>query len=143
MHFLKEFRDFINRGNVLDMGIGIIMGTSFTKIVNVLVKNILMPPIGIVLGGVDFSDLKIILKKASEKGPAVTVDYGMFINTLLDFVIVSFCAFIVIKSIGKLRRNIVEQNEGKTCPFCTMLIATQAKKCPHCTADLTPEDLSI
>jgi len=134
--FINEFKAFINRGNVLDMAIGIVIGASFTKIVNTLVANILMPPLGVVLGGVDFSDLKVVIKKATDNTVAVTIDYGLFINTLIDFIIVAFSVFILIKLAGKVRKDAKKASENKTCPYCTMLVSRQATRCPYCISEL-------
>lgn len=104
MSILKEFKSFAMRGNVVDMAIGIIIGASFGKIISSLVNDVLMPPIGMLLGGVDFSYLSITLKSASEGVSAVVVRYGAFINTVIDFLIVAFCMFIVVKGMNKLKR---------------------------------------
>ncbi len=100
---LEEFKNFAIKGNVIDMAIGIIIGSAFGKIVSSLVKDIIMPPIGLLLQGIDFSKLSITLKKASATTPAVTINYGIFINTVIDFLIISFSIFIVIKQINKLK----------------------------------------
>ena len=102
---LQEFKKFAIRGNVMDMAVGIIIGAAFGKIVSSFVADIIMPPIGILLGGVDFSNLTITLKKASEGVAAVTINYGVFINTVLDFVIIAFAIFIVIKQINRLKKK--------------------------------------
>jgi large conductance mechanosensitive channel len=133
--FINEFKEFINRGNVLDMGVGIIIGAAFTKIVNTLVANILMPPIGVIIGGVDFSELKIVIKQATSTSNAVTVDYGMFVNSLIDFTIIAFSVFILIKLVQKFR-NTKKIEDDKICPFCASNISKIAIKCPCCTSDL-------
>ncbi|MBT4850194.1 large-conductance mechanosensitive channel protein MscL [Candidatus Parcubacteria bacterium] len=102
---LKEFKKFALKGNVMDMAVGIIIGAAFGKIVSSFVADIIMPPIGILLGGVDFSNLSITLKEASEGVEAVTLKYGLFINTIIDFVIIAFAIFIVIKQINKLKKK--------------------------------------
>lgn len=102
MSFFSEFKKFAMRGNVLDMAIGIIMGGAFTPIVNSLVNDIIMPPIGLLLGNVDFSQLAITLRKATETDPAVMINYGIFINTIVSFVIVAFAVFILMKSVNRL-----------------------------------------
>ena len=135
-NFINEFKAFINRGNVLDMGVGIIIGSAFTKIVNTLVTNILMPPIGVIIGGVDFSDLKIVIKKATQSSDAVTVDYGLFVNSLIDFLIIALSVFLLIKIIAKLQSKEGKSSKNKECPYCTLIISSKAKKCPHCTGDL-------
>ena len=110
MSLLKEFKTFAMRGNVIDMAVGIVIGAAFGKIVSTLVGNVLMPIIGIVTGGVDFADLKIVLKKATVDAagkaiPGVTIDYGLFINTMIDFVIIAFAIFTVIKLMNRMKRK--------------------------------------
>jgi len=104
MSILKEFRDFAINGNAMDMAVGITIGASFGKIVNSLVNDVIMPPIGLVIGGVDFKDLKIVLKASTQNAPVVTLNYGKFINTVIDFLIVAFSIFIVIKCMNTLKR---------------------------------------
>lgn len=104
MSLLKEFKEFAVKGNVIDMAVGIIVGAAFGKIVSSLVSDVVMPPIGVLLGGVDFSDLAITIKAATETAPAVVIAYGKFIQTVVDFTIISFAIFIAIKAINKLRR---------------------------------------
>lgn len=102
---LQEFKNFAIKGNVIDMAVGIVIGTAFGKIVSSFVTDIIMPPIGALLGGVDFSGLVITIKKASEGAEAITINYGTFINTVIDFVIIAFAIFIVIKQINKLKKK--------------------------------------
>lgn len=102
---LKEFKKFAMKGNVIDMAVGIIIGAAFGKIVSSLVSDIIMPPIGVLLGGIDFSNLSITLKKASEGAAAVTLNYGIFINTVIDFVIIAFAVFVVSKQLNKLKKK--------------------------------------
>jgi large conductance mechanosensitive channel len=102
---LQEFKKFAIKGNVVDMAVGIIIGVAFGKIISSFVKDIIMPPIGVLLGGVDFSGLAITLKEASESVEAVTINYGMFINAVVDFVIIAFVIFIVIKQLNKLKKK--------------------------------------
>ena len=103
--FVKEFKEFAMRGNVMDMAIGIILGAAFGKIVSSLVNDILMPPLGILIGGVDFSDLTIILKDAVGDSPAVTLNYGSFIQVIIDFLIVAFAVFLLVKSLNSLKKK--------------------------------------
>lgn len=143
---LKEFREFAMRGNVMDMAIGIVLGVAFGAIVTSLVNDVLMPPIGLVMGGVDFNDLFInlgdgtyaTLADAQEAGAPV-VAYGAFLNRVLDFLIVAFVIFLVVKQMNRLKRR----EEGpapepteKTCPHCATAIPVAATKCPHCTSQL-------
>jgi large conductance mechanosensitive channel len=147
---LKEFREFALRGNVLDMAIGIIIGAAFTTIVNSLVNDILMPPLGLLLGGVDFSNFYILIKSGSPGGPypsladastagAVTINYGMFINAIISFTLVALAMFLLIRAINRLQAE-EEVKEAppttKDCPFCATSIPLQATRCPHCTSQL-------
>ena len=105
MSIVKEFREFAVKGNAIDMAVGIVIGAGFGKIVASLVSDIIMPPIGLLLGGVDFKNLKLVLKAATINQPAVTLNYGLFINTLIDFLIVAFSIFLVVKGINSLKRK--------------------------------------
>ena len=121
MNFFKEFKEFAMRGNVMDMAVGIILGGSFGKIVSSLVSDVIMPPIGILLGGVDFSNLRLTLKDAyvgatGELIPAVTLNYGVFINTIIDFTIVAFAIFLMIKAINSFHRKKAETPETPPAP---------------------------
>lgn len=141
---LKEFRDFAMRGNVVDMAVGIVIGAAFGKIVSSFVNDILMPPIGLLLGGVDFSDLFINLSgqpleslAAAKAAGAATINYGLFINTVLDFAIIAFAIFIVIRQMNRLRRPEPKAAPTtKACPYCLSTIALAATRCPHCTSQL-------
>lgn len=143
----KEFREFIMRGNVVDMAVGIIIGAAFGKIVTSLVNDILMPPLGLLLGKVDFANLFVnlsgtrydTLAKAKEAG-AATINYGLFINTVLDFIIVALAIFLMIRGINRLRRKPEEAPAAPTtreCPYCFSSIPIKATRCPHCTSQLT------
>lgn len=136
---LKEFKAFALRGNAVDMAVGIIIGAAFGKIVTSLVNDIIMPPIGFILGRVDFSRLAITLYPATTTTPAVTIRYGMFINSIIDFIIVAFAIFFVIKQLHNLTARLEKpvSPTTKSCPFCCSTIAIQAKKCPQCTADIS------
>jgi large conductance mechanosensitive channel len=139
---LKEFKEFAMRGNVVDMAVGIIIGAAFGKIVSSLVKDIVMPPIGKLMGNVDFSDLFINLSsgnfdslKAAQDAGAATINYGIFINTVLDFVIVAFAIFLLIRTMNRLQRQ--EEPAAPTtkdCPECLSKIPLDAKKCAYCTS---------
>ncbi len=147
---LKEFKEFAMRGNVIDMAVGIIIGAAFGTIVKSLVSDVIMPPIGLLLGNVDFSNLFIVLKHGAQAGPfatlaeanaagAVTLNYGVFINTIISFLIVSFAIFIVIKNMNKLKRKEEAPAAAPTtkeCPFCFSTIAIKAVRCPNCTSEL-------
>ena len=147
---LKEFKDFAVKGNVIDMAVGIIIGGAFSPIVSSLVNDIIMPPIGYLLGNVDFSNLYFPITKGEETynslaeaqaAGAVTINYGIFINTLITFVIVAFAVFLLVKCINKLKAEKAEEvaqeaPATKTCPFCCSEININAKKCPNCTSEL-------
>lgn len=141
---LKEFREFIARGNVLDLAVAVIIGAAFAKIVDSLVKDIIMPPIGMILGKVDFSNLFISLNgqdyeslKAAQEAGAPTVNYGIFINQIISFVIVAFAVFMVIKQVNRFKRPGVAAAPGeKPCEFCLMPVPLMATRCPHCTSAL-------
>jgi len=139
MGMLKEFKEFAMRGNVLDMAVGIIIGAAFGKIVSSFVKDVIMPPIGLLLGNVDFSALAITLKEKSAASEAVTLNYGVFINTILDFVIVAFVIFMMIKQMNRFKRKeeapVVEPTT-KECPRCFSAIPIKATRCPNCTSDI-------
>ncbi|MBN1467044.1 large conductance mechanosensitive channel protein MscL [candidate division KSB1 bacterium] len=146
---LKEFKEFALRGNVIDMAVGIIIGAAFGTIVKSLVSDIIMPPIGLLLGNVDFSNLFAVLKQGATAGPyatladaqaasAVTVNYGLFINTIVSFLIVAFCIFLLIRSINRLKRKDETPAEPTTkeCPYCFSTIPVKATRCAHCTSEL-------
>ena len=148
---LKEFKEFAMRGNVVDMAVGIVIGAAFGTIVKSLVADVLMPPIGLLMGGVDFSNLFIIVKEGSVAGPfetlanahaagAVTINYGVFINTIISFLIVAFAIFMVIKGMNSMKKQEEEAPADPTekdCPHCFTSIPIKATRCPHCTSELT------
>ena len=105
MSIVKEFKDFTVKGNAVDMAVGIIIGAAFGKIVSSLVTDVIMPPLGLLIGGVDFKNLKLILKAATNEAPAVAVNYGQFINSIIDFLIVAFAIFLVVKGINNLKKK--------------------------------------
>jgi len=137
MSMLKEFKEFAMKGNVMDMAVGIIIGAAFGKIVSSLVSDVIMPPIGLLLGNVDFSDLAVTLKEASATSPAITVRYGLFLNTIIDFLVVAFAIFLVIKQLNRLKKPApAPVATTKDCPYCLMSIPLKATRCGHCTEDL-------
>lgn len=105
MSIISEFKEFAVKGNAVDMAVGIIIGASFGKIINSLVNDVIMPPLGLLIGGVDFKNLKIVLKAAAGDAPAVSINYGQFINTTIDFLIVAFSIFIVVKALNSLKKR--------------------------------------
>ncbi len=143
---LKEFKEFAMRGNVLDMAIGIVIGAAFGKIVTSFVSDILMPPIGMLLGGVDFSNIFVVLGEgeyasleAAKEAGAATWNVGLFINTVIDFLIIAFAIFLVVKAINNLKRKeeaAPPPPSEKACPYCTTNIPIKATRCPHCTSQL-------
>ena len=151
---LNEFKKFIMRGNILDMSVGIIIGASFGKIADSLVNDILMPPIGLLLKGIDFSNIFLVIKKGLEnEGPyrsleaaksagAVVISFGVFINTLITFLITAIAVFLVIKAFNKMEKSFVKKEKEekevseKTCPYCFSTINIKASKCPNCTSSL-------
>jgi large conductance mechanosensitive channel len=143
---LKEFKEFAMRGNVVDMAVGIIIGAAFGKIVSSLVKDIIMPPIGVLMGNVDFTNLFINLSDqayeslaAAQEAGAATINYGVFINTVLDFVIVAFAIFMVIKQMNRMKKQEEAppaEPTAKDCPHCLSSIPIKATRCGHCTSEL-------
>ena len=139
---LKEFKEFAMRGNAIDMAIGIIIGAAFGKVVSSLVKDILMPPLGMLLGKVDFSNLVITLQQKTAVSSAVTINYGLFINTVIDFIIIAFAIFIVVKQMNHLTQSKEKKAEIaiKTCPYCVSTISIKASRCPNCTSQLNTSE---
>lgn len=149
---LKEFKDFAMRGNVVDMAVGIVIGGAFGTIVKSLVDDVLMPPIGLLLGGVDFSDLFLVLKEGAKAAApyhtladakaagAVTLNVGLFFNAVISFTIVAFALFLLVKAMNQLRKEKVEEVVAavttKSCPHCCSEIPLQATRCPQCTSEL-------
>ncbi len=138
---LKEFKEFAIKGNAVDLAVGIIIGAAFTAIVNSLVKDVIMPPIGALFSGVDFANMFVVfgdgsyetLAAATESG-AVTLNYGLFINAVTNFLLVSFVVFVMVKLLNKLRRP--AEIASKDCPYCTREIPAAASRCPECTSEL-------
>ncbi len=146
---LKDFKEFAMRGNVVDMGVGIIIGGAFGTIVKSLVDDVLMPPIGFLLGGVDFSNFFLVLKEGARHGPyaaladakaagAVSINVGVFLNAVISFLIVAFAVFLLIRGINALRRNeeIAAPPSTKECQYCASSIPIKATRCPHCTSQI-------
>jgi len=135
----KEFKEFAVKGNVVDMAVGIIIGAAFGTIVKSLVDDVIMPPIGLLLGRVDFSNLVITLKEGAEGVAPVTLRYGAFLNTIVSFLIVSFAVFFLVKGINRLKRQEAAppaEPATKDCPYCFSAIPIKATRCPHCTSGL-------
>ena len=148
---IKEFKEFAMRGNVVDVAVGIIIGGAFGTIVKSLVSDVLMPPIGLLLGGVDFANFFITLKEGTAAGPypslanaqeagAVVISYGVFLNAVISFLIVAFAVFLLIKGINRMQREQetpAEEPTNRECPYCMSTISIKATRCPHCTSALT------
>lgn len=147
-NFFGEFKEFAIKGNVMDLAVGLIIGTAFNNVVQSLVKDIILPPIGLLLHHVDFSNLFVDLSGAhfssvadAQKAGAPTLNYGLFINTLISFIVTAFAVYLVVKWMNKLRRR---KNQGKdveptekSCPFCFSTIPVKATRCPQCTSTLS------
>ena len=152
---LKEFRQFIMRGNVVDMAVGIIIGVAFGAIVTSLVSDVIMPPIGLLVGDVDFTNLFAVLKNGSPVGPyasladaktagAVTINYGVFLIAVISFIIIAFAVFMIVRYVNRLRNQMDRQKEEsakaepttKECPYCLSSIPLKASRCPQCTSQL-------
>jgi large conductance mechanosensitive channel len=136
MRMLQEFKEFALRGNVVDLAVGIIIGAAFGRVVNSFVNDVIMPPIGMLLGNVDFSNLAITLKAKTATTEAVAIRYGAFINTVIDFIIVAFAIFLVIKQMNRLKRKQEAAPTTKECAQCCMAIPIKATRCPNCTSEL-------
>jgi large conductance mechanosensitive channel len=146
MSMLKEFKTFAARGNVLDLAVGVIIGAEFGKIVSSLVADIIMPPIGLAIGRVDFRNLFVALNGQSyasladaQKAAAPTINYGIFLNTILEFAIVAFAVFLLVRQVNRLSPPpaTAPAEPPKTCPYCASQIPIAAKRCPFCTSTLT------
>ncbi|WP_428050640.1 large conductance mechanosensitive channel protein MscL [Candidatus Avelusimicrobium caledoniensis] len=147
---MNEFKKFVMRGSVIDMAVGIIIGGAFTKIVNSMVADVMMPPLGLLIGKVDFSNWFVVIKQGTTAGPyatiaeaqsagATTMNLGLFLNAIISFVIVAFCIFLLIKAINKLnspKEQAPIPVSTKKCPYCCSEIALEATRCPHCTSEI-------
>jgi large conductance mechanosensitive channel len=147
---LKEFKEFAMRGNVLDMAVGIIIGAAFGTIIASLVNDVIMPPIGLLLGNVDFSNIFVVLKEGKIAGPyasvatakaagAVSINFGVFINTIINFLIIAFAVFLLIRTVNRFNKQKATPPAvptTKECPFCFTAIPIKATRCPNCTSEL-------
>lgn len=144
---LKEFKEFAVKGNAVDLAVGVIIGAAFGAIVTSLVKDILMPPLSLLTGGLDFSNKFLILKNApgggtfatpadALKAGAITWNYGNFLTLIINFLIVAFCIFLVVRAMNRMHRAPETEPVSKECPACTMTIPIKAIRCPHCTAEI-------
>jgi large conductance mechanosensitive channel len=151
---VEEFKAFILRGNVVDLAVGIIIGVAFGGVITSLVSDVIMPPVGLALGGVDFKEGYVLLKDGATPGPyatlaaaqeagAVTMRLGLFVNTIINFLVVAFAVFMLVKAVGRMRakeeaKQAAAAPPERICPHCHMSIPVQAKRCGHCTSDLRP-----
>jgi len=144
---IKDFKEFIARGNMVSMAAGIIIGIAFGAIISSLVNDIIMPPVGLILGGADFSNLFAVLREGASPGPylsldaareagAVTLNYGVFVNAIISFIIIALVLFFVIKAVNRLKKKEEKKVSTKECPFCFSSIDIKAKRCPNCTSEL-------
>lgn len=144
---IKDFKKFIMRGNMIDLAVAFVIGVAFAAVVNSLVKDIIMPPIGLLLGNVDFTNLYVVLKEgatavpyasldAAQKAGAVTINYGVFVGTIITFIIVGFVLFMIVRVVNRLRREKVVDPDTKDCRYCYSAIPVKATRCPACTSDV-------
>ena len=147
MSVMKEFKEFAARGNVVDLAVGVIIGAAFGKIITSLVNDIVMPPIGMVIGRIDFKNLFVALNGQpyasvadAQKAGVPTINYGVFLNTVLEFAIVAFVIFLLVRQINRLKTPAPAPptEDARDCPFCITRISTKATRCPNCTSDLRP-----
>jgi large conductance mechanosensitive channel len=145
MGMIKEFRDFAARGNVIDLAVGVIIGASFGKVVTSIVTDLIMPPIGMALGRVDFSNLFVALNGGTyaslaeaKAAGAPTVNYGVFLNACFEFLIVAFAVFLLVKQVNRFKRPAPPDPNLRDCPFCVTKVASKATRCPACTSELRP-----
>jgi large conductance mechanosensitive channel len=143
MGMIKEFRDFAARGSVIDLAVGVIIGVAFGKVVTSAVNDLIMPPIGMALGRVDFGNLFVALNNGTyaslaeaKAAGAPTLNYGVFLNTLLEFAIVAFAVFLLVKQVNRLKRPVIV--DTRECPFCYSNMALKATRCPACTSEVRP-----
>lgn len=134
MSLINDFKAFAMRGNVVDLAVGVVIGSAFGRIVTSFVNDVIMPPIGLALGGVDFKGFAITLKPAVDGGKAVAINYGAFITTITDFLIIAFAIFMLVKVMNKLPKVVAPVPTTKDCPECLMAIPIAAKRCGHCTS---------
>ena len=142
---LKEFKEFVMRGNVLDLAVAVIIGAAFGAVITSLVSDVIMPPIGLITGGMDFKDLFVALNNqsypnlaAAKTAGAPVVAYGAFLNTVINFLIVAFAIFLLIKQVNRFKKPVPAPLSAKDCPRCAMSIPLKATRCPQCTSDLSP-----
>ena len=148
-NFIKEFRSFAERGNAIDMAIGIIVGSVMTSVVNSLVKDVIMPPIGLLIGGVDFSQWFFVLAGGNgqtfntiaeaQTAGATTLNLGVFLNTVISFIITMFAAFLIVRTVNKMKSK--QAVTTTTCPYCKQTVDITATKCPHCCSSLSPGEV--
>lgn len=133
LSLLQEFKEFAVKGNAVDMAVGIIIGAAFGQVVNSMVNDLFMPPLGYLIHGVDFGDLSFVLRKATATSPVVSINYGAFINKILNFTVVSACVFAMVKAMNSLKKGTPGHPTKKICTDCAMEIPIKARRCPYCT----------
>lgn len=146
MSMMKEFKEFALRGSVIDLAIGLVLGVAFGAIVTSFVEDILMPPLGLLMGGVNFTDLFITLKGGefntlaeAKAAGAVTINYGLFLNSVITFLLVAFAVFLVVKQVNRMRNEPKPPTDtSRDCPFCLSTIPKKARRCPQCTSEIAP-----
>jgi large conductance mechanosensitive channel len=149
--FLREFKEFAARGNVVDLAVGVIIGAAFSTVINTFVNDVMMPPIGLLIGDVDFKNIFFVLRRGTDPGPyasveaakeagAVTLNIGLFINAIFSFILVAFAAFLLVRTINRIRRSEVAPAPPATrkCPYCVSDIPLAAVRCPQCTSEVAP-----
>ena len=147
---LKEFKEFAVKGNAVDMAVGLIIGAAFGSIITSLVKDIIMPPISLLTGGLDWSNKFVILRDApgggvftsavdAAKAGAITWNYGIFVTLIVNFLVVAFCIFLLVRALNRMKRPGEEAPVSKECPFCAMTISVKATRCPHCTSEMASD----
>lgn len=144
MSLFKEFKTFVFKGNVLDLAIGIVIGAAFGKMTSSLVGDIVTPIISLLTGTIDFSDKVIVLRQATEATTALTLKYGLFLNTLIELLIIGLAMFLLIKQVNYWRRSDpTPEPSTRECPFCLSVIQKKARRCPACTSEITPEIAAV
>jgi large conductance mechanosensitive channel len=145
MSLMKEFREFAARGNVVDLAVGVIIGAAFGKIITSLVNDIVMPPIGMAIGRIDFKSMFVALNRQqyasladAQKAGAPTINYGIFLNTVFEFLIIAFVIFLLVRQLNRLKTPspTPPTEDARDCPFCVSRISLKATRCPHCTSEL-------
>lgn len=136
MSFLQEFKTFAVRGNVVDLAVGVIVGAAFSNVINSFVTDVLLPPLGLLIGNIDFSALVIPLSEKTDTHESVSINYGLFLNAVIGLLITALIIFLVVKTINNLRQQPATESPTKNCPECLMSVAVAARRCGHCTSPI-------